>query len=145
MTNFDPIPRLQQIAATIEERGSGTFDSPATAAHYINCAIKEIERLRNVCEEYKEAFEFERKEFHEALDDLAKMQAERDEARRRICETTDMTNPNDDCYVRLTPQQIAEHYGWDCYKKPYCFRVNGVVVSKGKAVPPKFELGEDDK
>ena len=70
---------------------------------------------------------------------------ERDEARRRICETTDMTNPNDDCYVRLTPQQIAEHYGWDCYKKPYCFRVNGVVVSKEKAVPPKFELGEDDE
>ncbi len=23
--------------------------------------------------------------------------------------------------------------------------LNGVVVSKGKAVPPKFELGEDDK
>ena len=46
MSNFDPIPRLQQIAATIEDRGSGTFDSPATAAHYINCAIKEIERLR---------------------------------------------------------------------------------------------------
>ena len=119
MNNFDPIPRLQQIAATIEERGSGTFDSPATAAHYINCAIKEIERLRNVWEEYKEAFEFERKEFHEALDDLAKMQAERDEARRRICETTDMTNPNDDCYVRLTPQQIAKHYGWDCFKTEF--------------------------
>jgi hypothetical protein len=96
-------------------------------------------------EEYQEALEFVRKEFHEALDDLAKMKAERDEARRRICETTDMTNPNDDCYVRLTPQQIAEHYGWDCYKEPYCFRVNGVVVSKGKAVPPKFELGEDDE
>jgi len=34
MTNFDPIPRLQQIAATIED--GGHFDSPATAAHYIN-------------------------------------------------------------------------------------------------------------
>jgi len=44
MSNFDPIPRLQQIAATIED--GGHFDSPATAAHYINCAIKEIERLR---------------------------------------------------------------------------------------------------
>ena len=55
MSNFDPIPRLQQIAATIEN--GGHFDSPATAAHYINCAIKEIERLR----------------------------AERDEARRMYC------------------------------------------------------------
>ena len=44
MSNFDPIPRLQQIAATIED--GGHFDSPATAAHYITCAIKEIERLR---------------------------------------------------------------------------------------------------
>ena len=56
MSNFDPIPRLQQIAATIED--GGHFDSPATAAHYINCAIKEIERLR----------------------------AERDEARREVCQ-----------------------------------------------------------
>ena len=55
MSNFDPIPRLQQIAATIED--GGHFDSPATAAHYINCAIKEIERLRE----------------------------ERDEARREVC------------------------------------------------------------
>ncbi len=101
--------------------------------------------LQMQLEEYQEALEFVRKEFHEALDDLEKMKAERDEARRRICETTDMINPNDDCYVRLTPQQIAEHYGWDCYKEPYCFRVNGVVVSKGKAVPPKFEFGEDDE
>jgi hypothetical protein len=45
MSNFDPIPRLQQIAATIWN--GGHFDSPATAAHYINCAIREIERLRN--------------------------------------------------------------------------------------------------
>jgi hypothetical protein len=55
---FDPIPRLQQIAATIEESGADIFDAPATAVHYIECAIKEIERLRK----------------------------ERNEARRRICE-----------------------------------------------------------
>jgi hypothetical protein len=54
---FDPIPRLQQIAETIRERGAYTFDAPATAAYYIDCAIEEIERLRN----------------------------ERDEARRRRC------------------------------------------------------------
>jgi len=66
MSNFDPIPRLQQIAATIED--GGHFDSPATAAHYINCAIKEIERLRK----------------------------ERDEARRELCriESSASGDPN---------------------------------------------------
>jgi len=117
---------------------------PTIEGHYEKCC-DERHALQMQLEEYQEALEFVRKEFHEALDDLEKMKAERDEARRRICETTDMTNPNDDCYVRLTPQQIAEHYGWDCYKEPYCFRVNGLVVSKKKAVPPKFELGEDDE
>lgn len=117
---------------------------PTIEGHYEKCC-DERHALQMQLEEYQEALEFVRKEFHEALDDLEKMKAERDEARRRICETTDMTNPNDDCYVRLTPQQIADHYGWDCYKEPYCFRVNGVVVSKGKAVPPKFEFGEDDE
>jgi hypothetical protein len=55
-------------------------------------------------------------EIAEVIERLIK---ERDEARRRICETTDMTNPNDDCYVRLTPQQIAKHYGWDCFKTEF--------------------------
>ena len=48
MSNFDPIPRLQQIAATIEESGADIFDAPATAVHYIECAINEIEGLRTV-------------------------------------------------------------------------------------------------
>ena len=38
---FDPITRLQQIAATIEESGADIFDAPATDVHYIECAIKE--------------------------------------------------------------------------------------------------------
>ena len=53
MNNFDPIPRLQQIAATIEESGADIFDAPATAVHYIECAIKEIEWLRNELEDAK--------------------------------------------------------------------------------------------
>ncbi len=80
MSNFDPIPRLQQIAATIEDRGH--FDSPATAAHYINCAIREIERLRR---EFGEA----RREIGDSLQTLIHLRqeqnalrAERDEARR---------------------------------------------------------------
>ena len=51
---FDPIPRLQQIAATIEESGADIFDAPATAVHYINCAIKEIERLRKERDEARQ-------------------------------------------------------------------------------------------
>ncbi len=69
---------------------------------------------------------------------IDRLTAERDEARRMYCRQ--IANESID-----TEQQIAEQKGWDCYKEPYCFRVNGVVVSKGKAVPPKFELGEDDK
>lgn len=81
MGNFDPIPRLQQIAATIEN--GGHFDSPATAAHYINCAIREIERLR---QEYGEA----RRAIGESLQSLIHLRqeqnalrAERDEARQQ--------------------------------------------------------------
>jgi uncharacterized coiled-coil DUF342 family protein len=40
--------------------------------------------LQMQLEEYIEAFEFAHKEFHEALDDLAKMKAERDEAWLKI-------------------------------------------------------------
>jgi len=40
----------------------------------------------------------------------------------------------------------ADSRGWDCFKDaPVVKTLNGVVVSKGKAVPPKFELGDDDK
>jgi len=98
MSNFDPIPRLQQIAATIED--GGHLDSPATAAHYINCAIKEIERLRQ---------------------ENATLTAERDEARRSVCE-----QEAQDCFLMPdklgkgtivnTPQMEASRRGWDCYK-----------------------------
>ena len=53
---FDPIPRLQQIAATIEESGADIFDAPATAVHYIECAIKEIERLRKERDEARQRY-----------------------------------------------------------------------------------------
>jgi len=85
MSNFDPIPRLQQIAATIED--GGHFDSPATAAHYINCAIKEIERLRE----------------------------ERDEARRLCCEHAAMDEGG--YVKHGTMLHFAESRGWDCFKE----------------------------
>ena len=92
---FDPIPRLQQIAATIEERGADIFDSPPTAVHYINCAIKEIERLR----------------------------AERDEARRAACKNEAIIRlqrnrvHRDSEEVVRKGMEIAVERGWDCYKE----------------------------
>ncbi len=91
---FDPIPRLQQIAATIEESGADIFDAPATAVHYIECAIKEIERLRK----------------------------ERDEARRRYCDdaikhSRVYRKVGSDTVRCETPQEVAEKMGWDCYKE----------------------------
>ncbi len=68
--NFDPAPRLQQIAATIRERGAYTFDAPATAAYYIDCAIKEIERLH--------------RDYSCVCNEMRRMMNERDEARQRM-------------------------------------------------------------
>ena len=69
---FDPIPRLQQIAATIRERGAYTF-APATAAYYIECAIKEIERLRKERDELRcEVCDWVGNHFKEPPQDVAK-------------------------------------------------------------------------
>ena len=86
---FDPIPRLQQIAATIRERGAYTF-APATAAYYIECAIKEIERLRK----------------------------ERDEARQEVCGllVACHTDPDDDKPDPNLKHIHAGIRGWDCFK-----------------------------
>ena len=108
MSNFDPIPRLQQIASTIED--GGHFDAPATAAHYINCAIREIERLRRECGEA-------RREIGDSLQTLIHfrqerdtLRAERDEARRELCHKI-FTNGG------LEPSRYARYRGWDCYKQ----------------------------
>ena len=104
MSDFDPIPRLQQIAATIED--GGRFDSPATAAHYIHCAIREIERLR---QEYGEA----RRAIGESLQSLIHLRqeqnalrAERDEARREVCGWAGQAR-------NLDPNVIAMQRGWN--------------------------------
>lgn len=75
---FDPIPRLQQIAATIRESGADIFDAPNTAVHYINCAIKEIERLRRDLDGSQLAY-------RGASYDRDRLRAERDDARWRLC------------------------------------------------------------
>ena len=92
-TNFDPIPRLQQIATIIKESGADIFDAPATAVHYIECAIKEIERLR----------------------------AERDEARRAACKDEAIIRlqrhriHRDSEEVLRMAKEISVERGWDCY------------------------------
>ena len=81
-TKFDPIPRLQQIAATIREVGgiADIFDSPATSAYDIECAIKEIERLH--------------RDYSCICSEMRRMMEERDEARRLLKAVVDMMRDN---------------------------------------------------
>jgi hypothetical protein len=51
----------------------------------------------------------------EAADEIEHLRAERDEARREVCR--DEAYRMDPLYVHLTPQGVAEHRGWDCYKE----------------------------
>jgi uncharacterized coiled-coil DUF342 family protein len=61
----------RQVSKNYEPTYEGQLDKCQDERHALQMQL----------EEYIEAFEFERKEFHEALDDIAKMKAERDEAR----------------------------------------------------------------
>lgn len=82
----------------------------------------------------------------EAADEIVRLErvvldliAERDEARLEVCEWVEMDGATN-------AKEEAELRGWDCFKNaPVVKTLKGVVVSKGKAVPPKFELGDDDK
>ena len=107
MSNFDPIPRLQQIAATIEN--GGHFDAPATAAHYIEWAIREIETLRK-----------ERDEARRYSCDLEARIIMLEEDRRDTSNNFG-TNPCSeiilpDYPLARDPKEIAKRKGWDCYK-----------------------------
>jgi hypothetical protein len=123
MSNFDPIPRLQQIAATIED--GGHFDSPATAAHYINCAIREIERLREERDALfvlTDRLTVERDEMQGELRkaetessmlrvECGVIAAERDEARREVCQWEHHWDKTS------SEQYYADKRGWDCFKE----------------------------
>jgi len=113
VSNFDPIPRLQQISATIED--GGHFDSPATAAHYINCAIKEIERLRKERDEMQGELRKAETECSMLRVECGVIAAERDEARKEYCMAQSHV---DEEYGKTTlPEEIAEERGWDCFNK----------------------------
>ena len=47
-----------------------------------------------------------------AADEIERLRAERDEARRRLCIEWTEHGP-----VRLNKEQIAMRYGWDCFKE----------------------------
>lgn len=68
--------------------------------------------LQMQLEEYIEAFKFAHKEFHEALDDIAKMKAERDEARRIVCSLEADTTEDQ--------REYAKQRGWDCFGPNMC-------------------------
>ena len=76
---------------------------------------------------------------------------ERDEARRMYCKAVAdhyeyACNAELDGAGPYTQKDVANDEGWDCFKDtPVVKTLKGVVVSKGKALPPKFELGDDDK
>jgi hypothetical protein len=77
--------------------------------------------------------------FNQVVDYIKELRKERDEARREVCNLID-------AHSQLWCKDIATHRGWDCFKDtPVVKTLKGVVVSKGKALPPKFELGDDDK
>ena len=128
MSNFDPIPRLQQIAATIEESGADIFDAPATAVHYINCAIKEIEQLREEQEDTHALIERTGAiltatanalhggyappdclhSWHDLPELVEQLRKERDELRCEVCDWVGN-------HFKEPPQDVAKRNGWNCF------------------------------
>jgi hypothetical protein len=83
----------------------------------------------------------------QAADEIERLRAERDEARRSVCE---MSIQLGGVYRRVggkivevtTPEGCAEIMRWDCFNTPEAKVVktlNGVIIDGGKAVPPKYE------
>lgn len=49
-------------------------------------------------------------------DEIAKLRREKDEARREVCEMNAIESSNESVdFLSLTPQDIADERGWDCY------------------------------
>jgi hypothetical protein len=101
---FDPIHRLQEIATIIKESGADIFYAPTTVAYDIECAIKEIERLR--------------RDYSCICNEMRRMMEERDEARRMLCEEWAKQDGLPlDWQGRRGPEGMAEFVKWDCYKE----------------------------
>jgi len=100
--------------------------------------VKELSSIGNWC--YKALHEIDclRAERDEVI-------RERDEARREIC----INAANELSYELggriILARDEAKKRGWDCFKDaPAVKTLKGIVVSKGKAIPPKFDIEEND-
>ena len=87
----------------------------------------------------------------DAADEIEQLRKERDEARRSCCEYAAIVDGADTTEGMESGRfyKIAMNYmkdrGWDCFKDaPAVKTLKGIVVSKGKAIPPKFDIEEND-
>ena len=113
---------------------------------YLIEAADEIELLRKRLREIKDGFEGCCPACEPVGEMNKTLRAERDEARRRVCE---MSLQLGKVYRRVggktvevtTPEGCAEIMRWDCYETPepkVVKTLNGVVRDGGKAVPPQY-------
>ena len=102
-TNFDPIPRLQQIATIIKESDTDIFYAPTIVAYDIECAIKEIERLH--------------RDYSCICGQMRRMMEERDEARLEVCKRVESASCLSDGEPTTTASDYARWCGWDCFKE----------------------------
>jgi hypothetical protein len=73
--------------------------------------------------------------------EIAQLRRERDEARREVCEMNSIESSNESVdFLSLTPQDIADERGWDCYKKEETLRKGLEEAKQGKFSknPPKI-------
>ena len=94
----DIVARLRLYAnASIDGEWANVFRSD------LNIAADEIERLRNDLDGSQLAY-------RGASYDRDRMRAERDEARREVCEWVSLS-------LKRTPREVEIKRGWDCFGK----------------------------
>ena len=105
-TNFDPA-RLQRIAAIIKESDADIVYAPTVVAYEIECAIKEIERLR--------------RDYSCICGQMRRMMEERDEARRVQCllfeNMVSVMTTGSPFAPAENARRHAKAKGWDCFDK----------------------------
>ena len=107
--NDDSVDTLRkQLDEVLTERDILVeMDESARSIH--NALVRNIESL---CEQVASLTEERRLAVSALGEERDRMRAERDEARRRLCLEWTEHGP-----VRLSKEQIAMRYGWDCFKE----------------------------
>lgn len=87
--------------------------------------------------------------------EIVKLRRERDEARREVCEMNSIEASNESVdFLSLTPQDIANERGWDCYSSDTLSQEVSQEVSQGveqakegkfSKNPPKIKLTKKKK